>query len=342
MDDRAARLLGLRDGFSGLDPDEGLASGLRTWVDGGIECRGEVVCWAPAPAHADDAPGLFGDLTGWECSHNDFHLEDFVPVDPQYVEMPVIGVDAQRTLLRQGIALAREVGRLAGELSAPVPLRCIVAVGDSSGTFRFHRLRPGESLLFEDLDSYERGGVVIVDFLPRRLGRFQTPRIGAAQRAALEGLVELLAPDVERARMRLAYVLENASWSAFDPEGALIEVLHDGIDSGLVDFLRVIADPELISGRLRRLRTCPQRLDWDWYKGDPETWNARVDLPGYLQELAHHCRGVDAALIGIYAGVDGLVLGFLPEDRLERFIELAAVAQVEVVVYGQAEPQSAQ
>ncbi|PXX58051.1 hypothetical protein DFR70_11523 [Nocardia tenerifensis] len=63
MNDRAARVLGVRNGFGGLDPEQGLAPGLRTWVDGGIECRREVVCWAPAPAHADDAPGREFDLT---------------------------------------------------------------------------------------------------------------------------------------------------------------------------------------------------------------------------------------------------------------------------------------
>ncbi|WP_446224215.1 hypothetical protein ACTWPB_03055 [Nocardia sp. IBHARD005] len=117
MNDRATRLLDLQGGFGGLDPD-GLASGLWARLEGGIECRGEVVCLAPVPAHADDAPGRFQDLTGWGCSHTDFHLEDFVPVDITYAEGPIIGVDAQRILLRQGIALAREVGRLAAAIKS--------------------------------------------------------------------------------------------------------------------------------------------------------------------------------------------------------------------------------
>ncbi|WP_316572976.1 hypothetical protein [Nocardia canadensis] len=131
MNDRTAGLLDLRDGFGGLDPAEGLAAGLRTWVDRGIGFRDEVVCWAPVPAHADHAPGPHSDRTGWECFHTVFHLEDFVPVDRTYAEVSIIGVDAQRTLLRQGIALAREVGRLGGELSTPIPLRCIVATDNS-------------------------------------------------------------------------------------------------------------------------------------------------------------------------------------------------------------------
>jgi hypothetical protein len=56
MNDRAAKMLGVRGGFDSLDPEMGLVPGLRKWVDGGIECRGEVVYWRPAPPHADDAP----------------------------------------------------------------------------------------------------------------------------------------------------------------------------------------------------------------------------------------------------------------------------------------------
>ncbi len=212
MNDRAARLLGLRNGFGGLDPDEELVSGLRTtWVDGGIACRGEVVCWAPVPEHADDAPGRQFDLTGWECFETKLHLEDFVPVESAYADGPIIGVDAQRTLLRQGVALAREVGRLAGELSTPIPLRCVIATGETNGTFRFHRIRPEESWLVDDLDRYSRDYVVVVDFLPGPADRFRTGHIAASQRAALIDLVELLVPDVEKARGRLEYALENAS-----------------------------------------------------------------------------------------------------------------------------------
>ncbi|MFF2085913.1 hypothetical protein ACFVVM_19210 [Nocardia sp. NPDC058176] len=164
MNDLAARVLGVRGGFGGLDPDGGLAAGLRTWVDSGIECHGEVVCWRPVPAHADDAPGQAFDPTGWECSQTSFHLEDFVPVETTYAEGPIISVDAQRTLLRQGIALAREVGRLAGDLDTPIPLRCVIATNETNGTFRFHRIRPEESWLVDDLDSYDGDCVVAIDF----------------------------------------------------------------------------------------------------------------------------------------------------------------------------------
>ncbi|MEU0873321.1 DUF6630 family protein [Nocardia brasiliensis] len=340
MDDRTARLLRLRDGFGGLDPEAGLAPDLRrTWVDAGIECRGEVVCWAPAPSHADDAPGRALDLTGWECSETRFHLEDFVPVESRDAEVPIFGVDAQRTLLRQGIALAREVGRMAGELSAPIPLRCIVGVNETCGTFRFHRIRSNESWILDDLDSYDREYGVVIDFLPRTRDRFHSARIEAAQRTALFDLVELLAPDAEKARGRLEYVLENASWSAFDPEDALIEVLFDGVDGGLAHFHRAVADPAAIRSRLALLPSCPAGLTWDWDDGDIHRGKTEADRQAHLRLLGDHCRAVGTALIGVFTGKNELVLGFLPSDKLERLIDLAATAKAEIVTYGTVEPR---
>lgn len=82
MNDNTARLLNLRDGFAGLDPDAGLAPGLRARIDRGIECRGGIVSWAPPAEAADFAPGRHhSDLTGWECSETSFHLEYCVPID---------------------------------------------------------------------------------------------------------------------------------------------------------------------------------------------------------------------------------------------------------------------
>ncbi|MFI1237123.1 hypothetical protein [Nocardia salmonicida] len=43
-------------------------------------------------------------------------------------------------------------------------------------------------------------------------------------------------------------------------------------------------------------------------------------------------------MIGVVTGKNGLVLGFLPSDKIERFIELAASAEAEIVVYGTVEP----
>lgn len=334
MNDRAARVLGVRGGFGVLDPDEGLAPDLRALADDGIECPGQVACWAPAPADAGQAPGRLVDLIAWEQWHNDLHLEDFVSVHTEYPDGPLISVDAQRTLLRQGIALAREVGRLAGELSTPVPLRCIIATNETNGLFRFHRIRAGEEWLRDIIDDGEQHCAVVIDFVPRPVERFQTARVAAAQRAALFDLVELLAPDVEKARGRMEYVLENASWSAFDPENALIEALFDSVHGALVVLYRVISGPKSIRNRLTALTTCPEQLTWDWHESDVRFSKTESDLQAYLRLLAEHCRTAGSALVGVHAGKDRLALGFLPLGKVERFIELAAIAEAEIAVYG--------
>ncbi|MFD9549787.1 hypothetical protein ACFWBG_20510 [Nocardia salmonicida] len=177
---------------------------------------------------------------------------------------------------------------------------------------------------------------MVIDFVPRLLGRFSSAHIAAAQRAALFDLVELIAPDAEKSCGRLEYVLANASWSASDPEDTLIEVLFDGCDGGLVYFGRVVAGPDAIRSRLALLPTCPKGLTWDWYDGD--ICKTEADLQTYLRLSGDHCRTVGTALIGVVTGKNGLVLGFLPSDKLERFIELAATADAEIVIYGTVEP----
>ncbi|WP_405180301.1 hypothetical protein OG225_02870 [Nocardia sp. NBC_01377] len=175
---------------------------------------------------------------------------------------------------------------------------------------------------------------MVIDFLPGPADRFRTGHIAASQRAALIDLVELLAPDVEKARGRLENVLENASWSAFDPEDALIEALLDGVDGGCAYFPSVGADPEAIRGYLTLLPACPEELTRTWQDGDIEAWNTETDLRTYLRSLGDHCRAIGIALIGVFCGKDGLVPGFLPDGKLERFIALATTAELEVFVYG--------
>ncbi|MFF2550588.1 hypothetical protein ACFVUS_06285 [Nocardia sp. NPDC058058] len=165
MNDRARELFDIRTGFAALDSSGGLAAGLRDWADRGLEIRGEILAWKPVPFSAADAPADFGDLTGWESAHTALHLDDFVPVTISDSDgQPRIGPDDQRELLRQGIALAFEIGRLAAELPVPQSIRCVVSANDTNGTFRFHRIRAGESWHDADLDSYESDHVVVLDF----------------------------------------------------------------------------------------------------------------------------------------------------------------------------------
>lgn len=166
MNDAAAEML-LPAGAAGLTPLGGLAPGLRALLAEGITRRGDVLTWGTSMGNAPGAPSFSGDLTGWECADSSFHLEDHLPVDVQINDdAPQISEDGQRVLLLQGIALAMEFRRLITELDHPSPVRCIIAANESNATFRFHRIRAGQTWHNPDLDTYQTDKMVVIDFKP--------------------------------------------------------------------------------------------------------------------------------------------------------------------------------
>lgn len=170
MNEAAAEGLALLSGWDAVAPPGGLAPGLQEIADKGVELRGEVVVWTGGAKWAPQPPGGFPDLTGWECFVNSFHLEDEVPVRKTTSPdgQPSVSEQDQLTLLRHGVTLGLLVCRAAAALARPVPVRCVVAVNDTNGTFRFHRIRPGEDWVLPDLDSYRREKVVVIDVEPPR------------------------------------------------------------------------------------------------------------------------------------------------------------------------------
>ena len=47
-------------------------------------------------------------------------------------------------------------------------MRCIIAVNDTNGTFRFHQIRPSESWNSPDLDAHREDKMIVVDIEPPR------------------------------------------------------------------------------------------------------------------------------------------------------------------------------
>ncbi len=178
MNDLAVRALGMVSGPGSMEPPGGLGAGLREYAARGIVRRGEVVTWADSTADADNAPSFFPDLTGWECSDSSFHLEDFVPVDEVIIDdQPFIGEDDQRILLLHGVALARVIGGLVYALDPPTPVRCVIGANETDATFRFHRIRVGESWNQPNLDDYRQDKMIVVDTEPADdMGRPWTDR----------------------------------------------------------------------------------------------------------------------------------------------------------------------
>ncbi|WP_239154237.1 hypothetical protein [Amycolatopsis sp. FDAARGOS 1241] len=151
---------------------------LRETLNEGVVRRGEVLLFAGYSGWADEPPGRFSDLTGWECFVSSFHLEDAVPVKVRSSAdgEPVISEEDQALMLRHGLGFALEVVRLVNGLDEPVAVRCIIATNTTNGTFRFHRARPGEPSwqATNDLDSYAREWpaqkLIVVDSGPASLG----------------------------------------------------------------------------------------------------------------------------------------------------------------------------
>jgi hypothetical protein len=88
-------------------------------------------------------------MNSWSLDdHPDVHVE----TDEHYA--PHIEFDDQVHMLKQGVALSHIVRELARTLPARPPICCITTINATCGTFKFHQLRPGESLLRPgDLDT---------------------------------------------------------------------------------------------------------------------------------------------------------------------------------------------
>ncbi|MCA2216315.1 hypothetical protein [Jidongwangia harbinensis] len=167
VNDAAAQVLGMIGALRYTAAPGDLTTGLQERIDCGLRRRGSVLTWADSVGVAEGAPSIFNDLTAWECADTSFHIEDFVQVDVAIVDdAPVISDGDQRTLLLHGFAFALQFSRLVYALSAPSPVRCIVAANDTNATFRFHQIRQGESWNRPDLDAYREDKMIVLDIEP--------------------------------------------------------------------------------------------------------------------------------------------------------------------------------
>lgn len=170
MNDAAIDATGLLSGLAAVEPPGGLAPGLRERAARGIVRRGQVLTWASSDGGAETVPLATSDLTGWECSDSSFHLGDVVPVELVINDgLPAIADEGQRVLLLHGLAFALVLSRSVYALDPPGPVRCIISVNSTNGTFRFHQIRPGEGWNVPDLDSYLSDKMLVLDIDPARL-----------------------------------------------------------------------------------------------------------------------------------------------------------------------------
>jgi hypothetical protein len=91
----------------------------------------------------------FPDRTGFECFVNHVHISDFIEGE----------VDASMMHL-QGLLLAEELERKLKPLGR---FRIIVSCDEMDCAVRFHRLRPGELWVLDDLETYREEALLILE-----------------------------------------------------------------------------------------------------------------------------------------------------------------------------------
>jgi len=94
------------------------------------------------------------DETGIECVINKFHIDDFVDESTPVKEMVPIAIC---------FALKLKDSLLASTLDGPFRIIISGSMGHSC-TVRFHRLRPMQAWLADDLESYKTEALMSIDF----------------------------------------------------------------------------------------------------------------------------------------------------------------------------------
>ncbi len=100
------------------------------------------------------------DETGTECLWSHFHLEDFLPEVTRLEEVARTALDYVWPL-RKSILAAQLFGlfRMIAAIELPD-----LEQPKSSCVMRFHRIRPGQPWLAEDLESYKHEAILVCDF----------------------------------------------------------------------------------------------------------------------------------------------------------------------------------
>jgi hypothetical protein len=109
-------------------------------------------CWFLEPLRngaMSSSLSQFPDRTGFECFVNHVHIGDFVDGE----------LDAS-ILHLQGLLLAEQLERKLKPVGA---FRIIVSCDETDCAVRFHKLRPGEQWVLDDLETYREEALLILE-----------------------------------------------------------------------------------------------------------------------------------------------------------------------------------
>ena len=95
----------------------------------------------------------FPDLTGYECFANHLHIEDYL-TDGHNVD--------QEEKLLQGVGFCFCLESALKKFSID-NFRIIISFDGDSCNVRFHKVRPGETWLVDDLESYKEEALVVLN-----------------------------------------------------------------------------------------------------------------------------------------------------------------------------------
>ena len=143
------RMRGLLQGIQKSMGREELAPGLRSLIDQGLRnVKHCTILAAFANAARLHTVEDLQDRTGFECFVNHLHLKDYVrgPMEAQ---------------LRQALLLLDELKRLLRATGGGQNYEFIVGCNDDGCIVRFHTLRPSETYLDDDLESYSEDALLV-------------------------------------------------------------------------------------------------------------------------------------------------------------------------------------
>jgi hypothetical protein len=131
---------------------DGLPSGLQAILDAGIHLHeGIWVFRAMEGRRTSIMPTMFPDATGYECLLNKFHIEDYLNSGEEQVP-----VESQLSYGFRFIQLLQQ------QLPREERFTLILSCDDERCVLRFHKTRPGEQWLAENLEAYQEEAILEV------------------------------------------------------------------------------------------------------------------------------------------------------------------------------------
>jgi len=134
----------------------------RLLAEGFEQNRGCILLRSLASSKSSVLPNLKDDETGIEAFINHIHLEDFVSPDVSFFELARLGCDF-------GFALRTRLGeeQLSGPFRVIVSARAADPASDGvhdTCVVRFHKRRPNQPWLDDELESYRDEAIAVMDF----------------------------------------------------------------------------------------------------------------------------------------------------------------------------------